>query len=372
MSSTFTPNVGLEKIGTGEQAGSWGATTNVNLDVLDSALNGQLSITTTKVNSNDPLVIDITKASAAEDEDGNNLYIVITSGSDLSANTFVRLETTTVKKICYVKNSLAGSRSLTLYQTTVANFDAAKSVTIANGATALVKFDGGGDANATVTNVFDNEVRTGAFTIDNINLNGNAITATDTDGDVQLVPNGTGEVVIGTGSAAAELTSSGAQDLLLTTDSNTNNSGNITITKGTNGDITIAPNGEGQTNISQAKLTSPFTPIAVKTGNFSLALSEIGAIHTVTSSSEVTLTIPDGGDTFAEYFGASWTIVNTGSSDGKVKLSVPAGNTLTWVTGTGLTTVSGIDSTRKIIVGGIATIFIKASDTYYIIGSGIE
>ena len=35
MASSFTTNFGIEKIGSGEQSGAWGTTTNHNLDLLD-------------------------------------------------------------------------------------------------------------------------------------------------------------------------------------------------------------------------------------------------------------------------------------------------------------------------------------------------
>ena len=51
--------------------------------------------------------------------------------------------------------------------------------------------------------------------------------------------------MIGTGSATATLTSSGAYDLTLDTNGGTN-SGTITITDGANGNITATPNGTGE------------------------------------------------------------------------------------------------------------------------------
>ena len=45
MASTYTSNLGIEKIGAGEQAGTWGTTTNNNLDILDRAINGVGAIT---------------------------------------------------------------------------------------------------------------------------------------------------------------------------------------------------------------------------------------------------------------------------------------------------------------------------------------
>ena len=45
MASTYTSNTGIEKIGSGEQAGTWGNTTNNNFDIIDKALNGVLTLT---------------------------------------------------------------------------------------------------------------------------------------------------------------------------------------------------------------------------------------------------------------------------------------------------------------------------------------
>lgn len=63
--------------------------------------------------------------------------------------------------------------------------------------------------------------------------------------NVDLTPAGTGRVKFGTGTAAATLTSSGAYDLRLETNSGTN-SGHITITDGTNGNLALSPNGTGK------------------------------------------------------------------------------------------------------------------------------
>ena len=44
MASTYT-NGGIEKIGSGEQAGTWGNTTNNNLDIIDKSINGVQALT---------------------------------------------------------------------------------------------------------------------------------------------------------------------------------------------------------------------------------------------------------------------------------------------------------------------------------------
>ncbi len=45
MASSYTANIGIEKPGSGEQAGTWGTTTNNNFDIIDRAINGVLSLT---------------------------------------------------------------------------------------------------------------------------------------------------------------------------------------------------------------------------------------------------------------------------------------------------------------------------------------
>ena len=45
MASTYTSNTGIEKIGSGEQAGTWGTTTNTNFDIIDRTLNGVVTLT---------------------------------------------------------------------------------------------------------------------------------------------------------------------------------------------------------------------------------------------------------------------------------------------------------------------------------------
>ena len=77
----------------------------------------------------------------------------------------------------------------------------------------------------------------------NLDVNGNAIVSAS-DGNIPLAPNGTGEVLIGSGSAAGDLTSSGAYDLIIDTNTGTN-AGNITLSNGANGAITLTPNGTG-------------------------------------------------------------------------------------------------------------------------------
>ena len=126
-----------------------------------------------------------------------------------------------------------------------------------------------------------NSAAAGTFTsavIDNITIDGNSITSTDTNGNITLTPNGTGDVQldadtvrVGDSNANATITTNGTGDLILNTNAGTN-SGSITIADAANGTITVAPNGTG--NVVIGNLT--FDADATKTDNHVLTYDSSG------------------------------------------------------------------------------------------------
>ncbi len=87
--------------------------------------------------------------------------------------------------------------------------------------------------------------------IDNITIDGNTISSTDTNGNVVIAPHGTGDVQldadtvrVGDSNADVTITTNGTGDLTLSTNAGTN-SGVITIADAANGNISITPNGSG-------------------------------------------------------------------------------------------------------------------------------
>jgi hypothetical protein len=77
------------------------------------------------------------------------------------------------------------------------------------------------------------KVGTQSASVDNIKLDGNTISTTDTNGNLVLSPNGTGEVTV--------------DNLAI--------SGNTISSTDTDGDIILAPNGTGTVNIDKANIT---------------------------------------------------------------------------------------------------------------------
>ena len=180
MASTYTTNLGIEKIGTGEQSGTWGDTTNTNFDLIDEAVNGIISITLSSAGSSgSPTALPIAEGSSSN---GRNKFIEFVDGGDLGGTAYVQLTPNDAEKIVHIRNSLSGSRSVIVFQGT---YNASNDFEIANGADVLLKFNGGGSG-ATVTDVNVDFTVTGltattanATTVDTTNLEVTNIKAKD-------------------------------------------------------------------------------------------------------------------------------------------------------------------------------------------------
>jgi len=150
MASTYTLNNGIELIGTGEQSGTWGDTTNTNLSLVDTALDGQVTVTLPSAGtSGSPNTLAISDGAAS---DGRNRMVIFNDGGDLGATAYVQLTPNDAEKIIYVRNDLAGSRSIILFQGT---YNASNDYELPAGTTAVIYFDGAGSG-AVAANVFNN------------------------------------------------------------------------------------------------------------------------------------------------------------------------------------------------------------------------
>jgi hypothetical protein len=92
----------------------------------------------------------------------------------------------------------------------------------------------------------------------NLDVQGNFITTSVTDGNIQLSPNGIGLVfaatnkfMVGNANSTATITTNGTGNLTLDTNGGTN-SGDITIQNGTDGNIQLSPNGTGEVIMNAA------------------------------------------------------------------------------------------------------------------------
>ena len=279
MASTYTP-LGVELQATGENAGTWGTKTNTNLQIIEQISGGY---TTQAVSDSGDTTLSVSDGSTGATL--SHRVIEFTGSLTASRNVTIPLD---VQNFYFLKNATSGSQNVVFKYAT----GTGTSATVANGKTviAYAKADDGTNPNISTISLASDLVDdttpqlggnldTNSFMIDFDDAHGirdengneqlifettssavnhiditNAATGSgpeigavgdDSNINLELRPKGTGEVQIGTGSATATLTSSGAYDLTLDTNGGTN-SGTITITDGANGNITATPNGTGE------------------------------------------------------------------------------------------------------------------------------
>jgi hypothetical protein len=107
MSSTYSPNLRIELIGTGDQSGSWGTTTNTNLGTLiEDGISGYVAVSVTAANQ------ALTANNGTADQARNAvLALTTTTGADFA------VYAPPAEKVYLVKNNSA--YVATIYTSTV-------------------------------------------------------------------------------------------------------------------------------------------------------------------------------------------------------------------------------------------------------------
>ena len=189
MVSTYTANGGIEKIGSGEQSGTWGTTTNTNFDIIDRLTNGVGAITLSGTTHT---------LTTSEGTLSDGMFKVLVLGGSPSGTNTITISPNTADKLYFVQNGT--NQTATFTQGSGAN------VSVAAGKAAIIFADGAGstaavtDLTALFTtsqaidgiNVGATTPGTGAFTaltVDNVVVNGANIGHTD-DTDLITVANG--------------------------------------------------------------------------------------------------------------------------------------------------------------------------------------
>jgi len=139
MPSTYTGS-GIELIGDGEQSGSWGNTTNNNLEIINRLISEAGTIA---------LAGTTHTLSIADGTLSDGQYAVLVFGGSPSGTNTVTISPNDAKRVFIVKNS--SGQSVVLTQGSGGN------VTVTNGKTAIVYCDGAG-AVAAVVNVSEDFV----------------------------------------------------------------------------------------------------------------------------------------------------------------------------------------------------------------------
>lgn len=186
MASTYTTNSGIEKIGTGEQSGSWGDTTNINFDIIDRALSGVGTITL----SGTTHTLTTSDGSASE----GHYKVLILSGSPSGTNT-ITISPNDQGKMYVVYNG--SGQTATFTQGTGGN------VSVENGKYKIIFADGAGAGAKVYGADFDVVADSTPQLGGNLDLNSNDITGT---GNVNITGTITSTGALDTGSASITTT----------------------------------------------------------------------------------------------------------------------------------------------------------------------
>ena len=175
MASTYSTTLGIEKMGAGDQSGTWGTTTNYNWDIIDRIIGYS---TVTLGSTSHTLDVRAAAPSSGASNVQTGMYRVLNFGDagDLGGNATVTISTATTSVYFIAKNGLSASRSIIFTQGTgVADF------TLPAGKSALIYADGSDEVHNAFKDFYVETLQTtGAATV------GGALTLT-TD---LTVPNG--------------------------------------------------------------------------------------------------------------------------------------------------------------------------------------
>jgi hypothetical protein len=234
--ATYVNNLRLKEITTGDEDGTWGTSTNTNLELITDGFSyGTKEIA---ADANETFTMPDATADATR-----SLYLKFTSAVSLTATREITLGPNTVSKTWIIENATSGSQIITIKQGSGATVD------VANGSKVMVVTDGAG-AGAAVLNANPTEAGTGTVTsvggtgtVNGITLTGtvtssgnltlggtlaNVDLTSQITGTLPVANGGTGAttltanyVVLGNGTSAVQVVAPGTSGNLLTSDGTT-------------------------------------------------------------------------------------------------------------------------------------------------------
>ena len=173
--AVYTNDLRLKEIANGDESGTWGTSTNLNLKLIGEALSFQ----TEQVFSSDG---DATTTVADGTEDpARGLFYKATSSGNLTATRVLTIAPPTISRVMFIENATSGSQSITVRQSA-----GGTNVTIPNGQTKAVYLDGA-DTNPNVVDAFTDLSVPSFFVSGDLDVDGTTnLDVVDIDGAVDM------------------------------------------------------------------------------------------------------------------------------------------------------------------------------------------
>ena len=310
MVSTYTTNGGIEKIGSGEQSGTWGDTTNTNFDIIDRLTNGVVTI---DVASNSTSTLTTQEGTVS---DGMSKVLSYTKTGSQSGTHTVTISPNDAQKLYFVKNAIG--QTIEFSQGSGAN------ASVSNGESAII-FSNGGGSTAVVTNLsalfpntntagtgtFTSITANGGVTVDNITIDGTEIDLSSGDLTVDVA----GNIDLDADGGTVKISDGGTELLNIINSSS---------------DVVVKPVVDGKDIIFQQRDGTEVARIE-DNGTFNVVTDKFAINGTAVTSTAAELNLLDGGTSV----GSSITVADADGivvNDNGTMKTIPASDIKTYTT----------------------------------------
>ena len=199
--ATYVNNLRLKEIATGDESGTWGTSTNTNLELIGEALGFGTEAITTNADTHTTTVAD------GSADEGRAMYIKYTGTLDSACT--ITIGPNTLKRVHMIENATSGSQNIIISQGSGAN------VTIGPGDTKVVYLDGAGSGAAVVDAFVDLDLSGGSVNVSTVKTNSGDMTF-DSAGDIILDADGADVIFKDGGTSIAHLTNSSSDFVIET------------------------------------------------------------------------------------------------------------------------------------------------------------
>ena len=139
--ATYVNDLRLKEIATGDESGTWGASTNTNLELIGDAFGYGTEAITTNADTHATTIAD------GSADAGRSMFLKYTGTLDSTCT--ITIGPNTVSKVWIIENATSGSQSIIIKQGSGAT------VTILTGMTSVIYSDGAGSGGAMIDALTD-------------------------------------------------------------------------------------------------------------------------------------------------------------------------------------------------------------------------
>jgi hypothetical protein len=256
MASTYVNDLRLNEMATGDGSGTWGTTTNTNLELIAEAFSYGTEVITTNADTHTTTIAD------GATDPGRSLYLKYTGTLDSACT--ITIGPNTVSKVWIIENGTSGSQDIIISQGSGAN------ITIPAGDTKVVYSDGAGagaaffDAFASLS-VVDLKVQDDLTVTGDIDVDGTTnLDVVDIDGAVDMASTALVTGVL-TANGGAVFNETGA-DVDFRVESDTVD--HALFVQGSDGNVGIGTSSPlGKLSVGNGSLTDANVPIQISTSS---------------------------------------------------------------------------------------------------------